>query len=460
MKKLVFPLILLALLLSACGAAKTSTPAQNSNDPAARTLPPLTQVAIGIFKLEGTDQAVNAKQAADLLPLWEVYSTLSQSETAAQAEIDGLVQQIQEGMTSDQMKAIQDMKLTQKDVFTVMQEKGILASVPQGSGTRTPSNNGSGFTQGFPGGRPEGGFQPGGGIPGENIPRSGTQTAGGQNRIPAPRLRPHPHRAARRFNQTPEGSSSLLSADQNAGHSPLSEIGILMTEGKMTTKTIMVVDDENRLVSLVESYLTREGYHVVTAGNGREALNVAQREKPDLIILDVMMPEMDGYEFMREHRAEHDTPIILLTARVEDDEKVIGLELGADDYVTKPFRPRELTARVRAVLRRSGHTEPNGQILRAAGLTLDRETRRLDVNGRSVDLTPSEFDLLAGLMSSPGRVFSRLDLLDIIQGVRYEGYERTIDTHIKNLRGKIEDDPRSPRFIDTVYGVGYRFARE
>jgi DNA-binding response OmpR family regulator len=227
----------------------------------------------------------------------------------------------------------------------------------------------------------------------------------------------------------------------------------------MSTKTIMVVDDENRLVSLVESYLSREGYHVVTANNGQEALSVAKREKPDLIILDVMMPEMDGYEFMRHHRAEQGTPIILLTARVDDNEKVIGLELGADDYVTKPFRPRELTARVRAVLRRSGNTEPHAQVLRAADLTLDRETRSLDVNGRSVDLTPSEFDLLAGLMSAPGRVFSRLDLLDIIQGVRYEGYERTIDTHIKNLRGKIEADPRSPRYIETVYGVGYRFAR-
>ena len=227
----------------------------------------------------------------------------------------------------------------------------------------------------------------------------------------------------------------------------------------MTVKTIMVVDDEKRLVSLVESYLTQEGYHVVSAHNGSEALTVAQREKPDLIILDVMMPEMDGYESMRRHRAEHATPIILLTARVDDDEKVIGLELGADDYVTKPFRPRELTARVRAVLRRSGNTEPNRQVLRAAGLTLDRQTRILDVDGGNVDLTPSEFDLLAALMSSPGRVFSRLDLLDIIQGVRYEGYERTIDTHIKNLRGKIESDPRSPRYIETVYGIGYRFTR-
>jgi len=226
------------------------------------------------------------------------------------------------------------------------------------------------------------------------------------------------------------------------------------------SKTVMVVDDEKRLVSLVESYLSQEGYRVVTAGNGREALSVADKEKPDLIILDVMMPEMDGYEFMRAHRTNQNTPIILLTARVDDDEKVVGLELGADDYITKPFRPRELTARVRAVLRRTGNTEPAGKILRAADLTLDRESRTVQVSDQYVDLTPSEFDLLAALMSAPGRVFSRLDLLDIIQGVRYEGYERTIDTHIKNLRSKIETSPRSPRYIETVYGVGYRFARE
>jgi DNA-binding response OmpR family regulator len=224
-------------------------------------------------------------------------------------------------------------------------------------------------------------------------------------------------------------------------------------------QTILVVDDEKRLVSLVESYLTQEGYRVVTAFNGKEALTVARREKPDLIILDVMMPEMDGYAFMRTHRAEQNTPIILLTARVEDDEKVVGLELGADDYVTKPFRPRELTARVRAVLRRTGNSEPIAQILRAADLTLDRESRTVQVAEKYVDLTPSEFDILAALMSAPGRVFSRLDLLDIIQGVRYEGYERTIDTHVKNLRGKIEAEPRAPRYIETVYGVGYRFAR-
>jgi DNA-binding response OmpR family regulator len=209
-------------------------------------------------------------------------------------------------------------------------------------------------------------------------------------------------------------------------------------------QTILIVDDEKRLVSLVQSYLTQEGYRVLTAYNGKDALPIAQKEKPDLIILDIMMPEMNGYDFMRTHRAENDTPIIMLTAKVEDDDKVIGLELGADDYVTKPFKPRELMARVRNVLRRTGE------------ITLNRDTREVLVADRSVDLTPSEFDLLAALMSAPGRVFSRLDLLDVIQGVRYEGYERTIDTHIKNLRAKIETDPHKPRHIETMYGVGYR----
>lgn len=226
------------------------------------------------------------------------------------------------------------------------------------------------------------------------------------------------------------------------------------------SKTIMIVDDEKRLVSLVESYLTQEGYRVVSANNGKDALPIARREKPDLILLDIMMPEMDGYEFIRTHRSEADTPIILLTARVDDDERVIGLELGADDYITKPFRPRELVARVRAVLRRAGKTEPQGKVLQVADISLDRDTRAVTVAGQSVAPTPSEFDLLAALMSSPGRVYSRLDLLDVIQGIRYEGYERTIDTHVKNLRAKIEPEPRTPRYIETVYGVGYRFKRE
>jgi DNA-binding response OmpR family regulator len=195
------------------------------------------------------------------------------------------------------------------------------------------------------------------------------------------------------------------------------------------------------------------------AEDGIKGVQIARQEKPDLIILDIMMPEMNGYDFMRVHRADHDTPIIMLTAKVEDDDKVIGLELGADDYVTKPFKPRELMARVRNVLRRAGKNETKAKTLRVSEITLDRDSREVQVAERFVDLTPSEFDLLAALMSSPGRVFSRLDLLDVIQGVRYEGYERTIDTHIKNLRAKIEADPRKPRYIETVYGVGYRINR-
>jgi DNA-binding response OmpR family regulator len=222
-------------------------------------------------------------------------------------------------------------------------------------------------------------------------------------------------------------------------------------------KTIMVVDDEERLVSLVKAYLKQEGFRVVTASNGQEALIVARHEKPDLIILDIMMPEMDGYEFMRIHSKERETPTILLTAKVEDEDKVLGLELGADDYVTKPFNPRELTARVRAVLRRAGQSLPEAEVLRVADITLDRERHFVQIGSDFVDLTPSEFDLLAALMSAPGRVFSRLDLLDRLQGVAYEGYERTVDVHIKNLRRKIEPDPRTPRYIETIYGVGYRF---
>lgn len=225
------------------------------------------------------------------------------------------------------------------------------------------------------------------------------------------------------------------------------------------TQTILVVDDEKRMVSLLQSYLTQEGYRVLTAYNGQEALDAADKQPPDLIILDIMMPQMNGYEFMRIHRAERDTPIIMLTAKVEDDDKVFGLELGADDYVTKPFKPRELMARVRNVLRRSNGNSAKGAAIKVRDVSLDRDTREVFFGERAVDLTPSEFDLLAAMMSSPGRVFSRLDLLDVVQGVRYEGYERTIDTHIKNLRAKIEDDPRKPQYIETVYGVGYRLRK-
>jgi two-component system alkaline phosphatase synthesis response regulator PhoP len=226
------------------------------------------------------------------------------------------------------------------------------------------------------------------------------------------------------------------------------------------TKTILVIDDEERILHLLKDYLEQESFRVVTARNGREALLTARQQKPELIVLDLMMPEMDGHTFMRHYRQEHSTPIILLTARVEETDKILGLELGADDYVTKPFSPRELTARIRAVLRRSGLTPPQPEILRVRDITLDRAGHMVDVAGRVVDLTPSEFDMLAALMSAPGRVFSRLELLDRVQGTAYEGYERTIDVHVKNLRAKIEPDTSHPTYVETVYGVGYRFSRE
>jgi DNA-binding response OmpR family regulator len=226
-------------------------------------------------------------------------------------------------------------------------------------------------------------------------------------------------------------------------------------------KTVLVVDDEERLRSLLHTYLAREGYRVLTAGDGNEALRLARTEKPDLIILDVMMPEMDGYEVLRRYRAEdHSGAVIMLTARVEEADAVLGLELGADDYVTKPFSPRVLVARARAVLRRAGERAPQAEVLRAADVALDRNNHTVSVATRSVDLTPSEFDLLSALIAAPGRVFTRLELLEQVQGIAYEAYERTIDVHIRNLRIKLEPDPRNPRYIETVYGVGYRFAQD
>ena len=221
------------------------------------------------------------------------------------------------------------------------------------------------------------------------------------------------------------------------------------------TKTVLVVDDEERLRSLLKAYLTQEGFRVATAADGRSALFQARQEKPDLIILDIMMPEMDGYEFMRLNSKERDTPIILLTAKMEESDKVLGLELGADDYVTKPFSPRELVARVRAVLRRAGKTAPEPDIIRAADITLNRGARNVTVGSSYVDLTPSEFELLSTLMISPGRAFSRMELLDRVQGTAFEGYERTIDVHIRNLRTKIEPDPKNPIHILTRQGIGY-----
>lgn len=222
-------------------------------------------------------------------------------------------------------------------------------------------------------------------------------------------------------------------------------------------KKILVVDDNPQIVTLLKAYLSQEAFDIVTAGNGQEALFVARHEKPDLILLDLMMPEMGGYEFLRVYNRESETPVIVLTARLEENDKVLGLELGADDYITKPFSMRELTARVHAVLRRVEKKSVSQDILRAADITLDQISRIVNVGEQSVDLTPSEFDLLATMMAVPGRVFSRLELLDHIQGTAYEGYERSIDVHIRNLRTKIEPDPSNPTYVETVYGAGYRF---
>ena len=224
----------------------------------------------------------------------------------------------------------------------------------------------------------------------------------------------------------------------------------------MSQQTILVVDDEKRIVKLLRAYLEEANYRVVTAPNGREALFVARHEKPDLVVLDLMMPEMDGWEFTRRYRQEGNVPIIILTARVEDMDKILGLELGADDYVTKPFSPREVVARVRAVLRRAGAAPVVPDLLRAGDLTLDRDAHVVTLAGEPVELTPTEFDLLAALMSRPGHVFGRLDLLEAAQGDAFEGYERTVDVHIKNLRRKIEADPKNPDHIHTVFGVGYK----
>jgi DNA-binding response OmpR family regulator len=217
---------------------------------------------------------------------------------------------------------------------------------------------------------------------------------------------------------------------------------------------ILVVDDEPKIVQLVRDYLERAGFAVSTARDGNEALMRAHQERPDLIVLDLGLPGLDGLEVTRRLRRDSGVPIIMLTARHEETDKVVGLELGADDYVTKPFSPRELEARVRAVLRRQ--TRAQDDVLRAGDLTLDVPHLRTEVSGRPVSLTATEFELLAALARQPGRVFTRAQLLDAIHGVAFESYERAIDAHVKNIRRKIEPDPREPRYLLTVYGVGYR----
>jgi DNA-binding response OmpR family regulator len=227
-------------------------------------------------------------------------------------------------------------------------------------------------------------------------------------------------------------------------------------------KTILVVDDEPEIVRLVRSYLEQDGYRVVAAFNGEEALYAARHEKPDLVVLDILMPKMDGLEFTRRVRREQDVPIIMLTARAEETDRIVGLEIGADDYVTKPFSPREVVARVRAVLRRAQPADEREPppVLRVGPITLDRSTHTVTVEDELVNLTPTEFDVLKILMGQPGRVYSRMEILEAAQGVAFQAYERTVDAHIKNLRQKIEPDRPNPSYILTVRGAGYRLNAE
>ena len=221
------------------------------------------------------------------------------------------------------------------------------------------------------------------------------------------------------------------------------------------TKTVLIVDDVESIRTLIRSYLTEDGFRVVTAANGREALFVARDEKPDLILLDIMMPELGGYEFMRAYQREGEAPIIMLTARVDEGDRVLGLEMGADDYVTKPFSPRELAARVRAVLRRlPGERGPAS--INHGELTLNFLKHEAFLADKPLNLTPVEFKLLGVLAREPGRVFSRAQLIEKAFGHDFDSFDRTIDVHILKLRRKLESDPRHPKFIKTVYGAGYK----
>ena len=224
-------------------------------------------------------------------------------------------------------------------------------------------------------------------------------------------------------------------------------------------KTILVVDDEPRIADLARDYLEHAGFEVRIAGSGEAALDGIRRGRPDLVVLDLGLPGLDGLDVTRQIRRDSNLPVIMLTARDDELDKLLGLELGADDYVTKPFSPRELVARVRAVLRRvDAGRQAAADLLRVGDVTLDVPRMRAEVSGRPVDLTPTEFALVATLARQPGRIFTRSQLLDAVHGVAFESYERAIDTHIKNIRRKLEPDPRRPAYILTVYGVGYRFA--
>jgi two-component system alkaline phosphatase synthesis response regulator PhoP len=234
------------------------------------------------------------------------------------------------------------------------------------------------------------------------------------------------------------------------------EIAFLVYDEDMSQK-ILVVDDEIEIVKVVRAYLEQNGFRVLTASDGQQALAVFRHERPELVILDLNLPQLDGLDVCRAIRRESNTPVIMLTARVEETDRLIGLEIGADDYIVKPFSPREVVARVRTVLRRSGSAPEPPSSIAIGDLVIDPIKHEVHLNNRLIELTPTEFNILSAMASQPGRAFSRMDLLDAAQGEAYEGYERTIDVHIKNLRQKLGDEPRDPTYVLTVYGVGYKF---
>jgi len=225
----------------------------------------------------------------------------------------------------------------------------------------------------------------------------------------------------------------------------------------LMTLTVMIVEDELDLAQVLRDYLEKAGFRAVIYADGEAAQAAFRSLAPDVVLLDLNLPGMDGLDLTREIRRASDVPILMVTARVEEADRLVGLELGADDYIVKPFSPREVVARVRAVLRRTRLPKVEAEILRAAEVEVDSLRHRVTVDGRAVELTPTEFSLLQTMIAQPGRAFTRLQLLEASQGDAYEGYERTIDAHIKNLRAKIELDPRTPRYVETVFGVGYRF---
>jgi DNA-binding response OmpR family regulator len=221
-------------------------------------------------------------------------------------------------------------------------------------------------------------------------------------------------------------------------------------------RDVLVVDDNEKIVEVLTAYLEQAGFSVRSAVDGATAIAEVDRAVPDIALLDVMLPGVDGIELTRRFQREHGLPVILVTARSDEVDRLIGLEVGADDYISKPFSPREVVARVKAVLRRTGDQRPGDETVRIGELSIDPERRAVAVQGRDVELTRTEFDILAAMAAHPGRVYSRLRLLEVATGDSFEGYERTVDAHVKNIRKKLGEDPRAPRYVHTVFGVGYK----